>query len=606
MRLLFPVLLLAVAWPARGQELAPPALPAPCAARECAPSNRDLRQARQSYQHGERSSRSGEVEQAFAHFDRAARLAPAEPSYLLAREMARQQMVFHHITRGNQFLQVQNFGRAAAEFRAALELDPGNDAALERMRHVAEPLGPLPSRRLRLLAQAGEVLLEPHPGRKSFRFRGDSQTLLEQVATAYGITPSFDTSVTTRRVRFEVDDVDFATAMRLANSVTRTFWVALGPSQLLLAADTVENRRQFEPMALRTFYVPDAATPQDLTELLNALRTLFEIRLVTAQPSSNTLIVRAPVRTLEAATRFFEGMDAARAQVLLDVKIFEVSRSLLRNLGLELPLQFRMFNISSEALQLLQIPDLQELINQLIASGAINQANTEALGALLQQILEQQASIFREPFAVFGGGSTLMGLTIPSAGVRLSRDETHLARLQHVTLRGSHGDQASLHLGARFPILNASFAPIFGSPALSQALGTGSFVPPFPSFTYEDLGINLKATPHIRGAREVQLQLEVSMKALSGAAFNAVPVISNREFSGAITVPNGQTVAVLGAVTQSEQRSLRGLPVFGRIPVLGRLGSSETKDVQENQLLILVTPYVLSVPQPAPQNIWLD
>ena len=43
-------------------------------------------------------------------------------------------------------------------------------------------------------------------------------------------------------------------------------------------------------------------------------------------------------------------------------------------------------------------------------------------------------------------------------------------------------------LGERFPVLNASYAPIFNSPQISQVLGNQSYVPPFPSVSYEDLG----------------------------------------------------------------------------------------------------------------------
>jgi general secretion pathway protein D len=605
MRLL-PLLLVLLTLPAPAQEPVPPSpLGLYCSAQGCQPTRRDRDQAVRAYQRGEQSARHGRTQEAFRHFDRAARLVPGQPQYLMARELARQQMVFEHLQRGSLHLDRRDHAAAAAEFRRALEIDPGNEAALARLRQVAEPFLPPPTRGLRVLAESGETRLQPRPGRQSFRFRGDSRELLELVARAFEVRASFDESVVTRRVRFEVEEVDFETAMRLANRVTRTFWVPLSAGQLLLAADTAENRRRLEPMALRTFYVPEAATAQELTELLNVLRTLFDIRLAASQPASSTLTVRAPVEAVEAATRFLESMDAARPQVLLDVKVFEVSHSLLRNIGVELPLQFRMLHLTAEALQLTQVPGLQDLINQLIASGAINQANQEALGALLQQILDQRQSIFREPFATFGGGTTLMGLTIPAAGVRFSRDETHLERVQHMTLRGSHGEPATLHVGARHPILNASFAPIFGSPELSRVLGTGSFVPPFPSFTYEDLGMNLKATPFIRGEREVELRLELSVKALSGQVFNAVPVISNREYSGVISAGNGQTVAVLGTVSRSEQRSLRGVPGFSRLPVLGRLGSSESKQVEDNQLLILLTPYVLSPARRQPSEVWL-
>ena len=52
-------------------------------------------------------------------------------------------------------------------------------------------------------------------------------------------------------------------------------------------------------------------------------------------------------------------------------------------------------------------------------------------------------------------------------------------------------------MGSRYPILNASFAPVFNTPAISQVLQNGSFQAPFPSFSYEDLGLTLKAKPSV-------------------------------------------------------------------------------------------------------------
>ena len=60
-------------------------------------------------------------------------------------------------------------------------------------------------------------------------------------------------------------------------------------------------------------------------------------------------------------------------------------------------------------------------------------------------------------------------------------------------------------MGSRYPILNASFAPVFNTPAISQVLQNGSFQAPFPSFTYEDLGLTFKVKPvvyHELGRRD--------------------------------------------------------------------------------------------------------
>ena len=118
-------------------------------------------------------------------------------------------------------------------------------------------------------------------------------------------------------------------------------------------------------------------------------------------------MVRAPRNILDAATRLLEGLGDSRPQVMLDVHVYEITNSLTRNMGLQIPNNFQLFNIPVGALAALGGQNIQGLINQLISSGGINQANSQALSGLLAQLQGQQNSIFSQPLATFGGGLTL-------------------------------------------------------------------------------------------------------------------------------------------------------------------------------------------------------
>ena len=96
---------------------------------------------------------------------------------------------------------------------------------------------------------------------------------------------------------------------------------------------------------------------------------------------------------------------------MLDVRVYQINHTLMRNLGLQIPNQFQLFNIPAAALLALGGQNIQSLINQLIASGGINQANSQGISALLAQLQGQQSSssVFSQPVATFGNGTTLMG-----------------------------------------------------------------------------------------------------------------------------------------------------------------------------------------------------
>jgi len=273
--------------------------------------------AHRAFSQGLKLRAEGKNQEAYDLFQQAARLDPANTEYLTTREVARQQLVFDRLQQGNQQMLAGKQTQALAAFRSALNLDPGNQFAQQRLRDVLSEWAPqAATQETRVLAQAGTIQLEPQTGRRDFRFRGDSRDLLQQVAAAYGIGALLDDSVVSRRVRFDIDNVNFVTAMQAAGEVTHTFWAPLSEKQVVVAADTPQNHRQFDRMALRTIYVPNAGTPQQLNDVVNLLRVLFEIRFITQQPATATITLRAPQDVLEAATRLLEGMDEQRPQVV--------------------------------------------------------------------------------------------------------------------------------------------------------------------------------------------------------------------------------------------------------------------------------------------------
>ena len=278
----------------------------------------------------------------------------------------------------------------------------------------------------------------------------------------------------------------------------------------------------------------------------------------------------------------------------------------MRNIGLHVPNNFNLFNIPVSALAAIGGQNLQSLINQLIASGGINNAGNQSISALLAQLQGQQNSIFSQPLATFGGGLTLMGLSFDQLSAALTMNESSVKELQHVQLRASQQKDATFKLGQRYPILNGTFAPIFNNSAISQVLGNQSYTAPFPSVNYEDIGLTIKAKPVVHQNSDVAVELEVQFRTLGSVSADGIPIIFNREYKGGILLKEGEPAAVAGMVTQSDQRSLNGLPLFSRVPGLGVLTAQNSKQDEEDELLIVITPHVIRSPEQAEaQEIWM-
>jgi len=563
----------------------------------CNPSRGDLKQAKAAFSRAMKLQEK-DLDGAYEQFARAADLVPRNVDYMTAREVARQQLVTRYIERGNVELESGKQIEALADFRSALHLDPSNQFAQERLRDAVGDSAPKTRAAPEVVEESSQIHLQPNLNLASFHFRGDSRDLLASIAAAYGVTAQIEDSVQSRRVSFNIDDVDFYRAMLAAGGVTKSFWSPLDAKQMVVAADTADNRRQYERLAMRKFYVPAAASsPTALNDVMNLLRNLFDIRNITPNAGSATLVVRAPQNTLDAATRFLERLDDSRPQVMIDVHVYQINHSFMRNLGVHIPYTFNLFNIPAGALAALGGQNIQDLINQLIASGGINQANNTALSALLAQLQGQQQSqnsIFSQPLATFGGGKTLTGVSLDQLSAQLSLNESWVKTLDHALLRAGQGTDATFRMGSRFPILNASFAPIFNSAAISKVIQNNSFQAAFPSFNYEDLGLTIKAKPTISSGNNVSLQLEINLRALAGQSFNGVPVIGNREYKGSITLMDGEPAIVAGQVTHTETLAMSGIPGMGFVPGLNKITTTNSKQLEDDELLLVITPHITS------------
>jgi Flp pilus assembly secretin CpaC len=577
----------------------------------CIVTRKDMKEGRNAYERGLKLQDRQHWEEALAQFDTASRLVPQNPEYLTARELVKARMEFDHIRRGNILLAENLNARAADEFRSALELNSDDEFARERLaeatREVAPPVDSFfPSS---ALGDSVEIRVQPKNEVASFHFRGDVRGLFAEIGSVYGVTVEFDDSVAAKHVRFTIDQVDFFTAMKLAGEVSKTMWTALGARQIMVAPDTPENHRQLDRMSFQTFLLPAHSTPQEATDIVTTLRNMFDLRFISSGQTADRIEVRAPAPMIAACTKLMAQLQGERPQVMLDVQVFQINHQLTKNMGVHVPNTFTMYNIPAAAiagLAGLGGQNIQQLINQLISSGGINQAGGTGIAGLLAQLGGQSGNIFSTPLATFGGGLTFMGLSLDQLVATLSLNESWVRSLEHMTLRASQGNDATFHLGERYPVTNATFSPISNSPQISAVLGNQSYIPPVPSITYEDLGLNVKVKPTVHGDGAVSLQLEMQVRSLTGQANNGVPVISNREYKGSINLNNGEPAVVAGEVSLTDTRSMSGIPGLGAVPGFNLAMVSNTREEDQDELMMVITPHIVSMNQIATPEIWIS
>ncbi|MGH9521596.1 MAG: tetratricopeptide repeat protein, partial [Terriglobales bacterium] len=209
-------------------------LPSSPAAVFVPPSRNERKAAHRAFERGLKLQQSNDLEAAFPEFEEAARLSPQNTEYLAAREMTRENLASTHLDRGNLNMLQGHKAEALAEFRAALELDPQNEFAQQRVHDAAGPANNS-APPVKVVEQRDSLAARPIERLADFHYVGDARGLLVTIATAYGLSITFDDTFPTRNVHFDLNQADFATAIHAASLATRTFTVAVGDTALFAA-----------------------------------------------------------------------------------------------------------------------------------------------------------------------------------------------------------------------------------------------------------------------------------------------------------------------------------------------------------------------------------
>jgi general secretion pathway protein D len=583
------------------------------------PRGSDRRRAVKLFLEASKLFEKEQFEEALHDYQRAAALDPSNRNYALAAELA----TSHAVTALIQDAARDRIRGDAVAERAALEqalaLDPRNIQVTEHLHELADDAARSQSSSLYEQAAnsaGGPLSLEPVAGVKSFHLHLDQRQIVQQVFKAFGLQATVDDSVRLTLTRFDVDDANFVQAMRSLSLVTNSFYVPLDAHRVLVARDTVENRRQFERLDVETIYLPGLTTAE-LTEVGVLARNVFEMQQAAVDPSAGTISLRAASMTLNAFNSTIHQLIDGHNQVLLEVSLIQLAHTSDRNTGVQPPQSVTAFNVYAEEQSILNAN--QSLVQQIISSGLAAPGDTLAILGILIASGQVSSSLFTSGIALFGGGITQSALSPGTLSANLSLNSSDSRELDHLLLRLSDGTPGSsdsaagtIRSGTRYPIQTSSFSSLSPnlpnipgltgagtSGNLSSLLGSlGNSVPNVPQVEYQDLGLTLKATPKVMRNSDVALTIDMKIDALSGSSVNGNPILNSRTYSGVVTLRQGEGVVVVSELDKSESRAISGLPGVSEIPGLNNLTG---KDVQKNSstLLIVMTPHVIRGTQAA-------
>jgi general secretion pathway protein D len=502
---------------------------------------------------------------------------PADMRYTARVDRMRFQAAAQHVDRGRVLRQSGDIAGALNQFTRALQIDPGNEAAQQEIQitqrqdssagaSLTPPPGSAESRAV--LKDLGDVsapmTLKPLSNDPiTLHMVEDVKNIYTAIGKAAGLNVLFDPDLPTKRIAFDVSNVNVSEALRILGISAVTFYKVVTPDTVFVAASTREKHTALDDVAVQTFFLTNAAGQADANEVVAALRNVLDpsdkVYLVLSQ---NAIVVRAPPEHLVLAEKLLNDLDRTRPEVVVDVAILEVNRDKIRNLGITLPQSFGLTPQASNA-------------NNTTTSSTTTNTTTQTAGITLNTLGNLNAT----NFSVSLGGGTVNAL--------LSDTDTRV--LQNPSMRATDGQDAKLKIGQRIPIATGSYSA-------GAATGITAGIGVQTQFTYIDVGVVIDMLPTVHLDREVSLKMDVAVSTEAGQqTISGVtePIIGQRQSTSTIQLRDGEPCLLAGILTKEDNNTLSGTPGLASIPFLKYLFGSTYKETDQDEVVFILIPHIV-------------
>ncbi len=180
----------------------------------------------------------------------------------------------------------------------------------------------------------------------------------------------------------------------------------------------------------------------------------------------------------------------------------------------------------------------------------------------------------------------LIGNTL-HAYLTAKQEDSNFKVLSRPTIFTANNQKGSIVSGTRIAVPTNSY---------SYANSSG----PSTNFEYQDVALKLEVIPLVNSNSEITLKIyltsdDVGENRAVGTGENAyeIPDILNRELITTVTVPNNETVVLGGLITESAKDGTTGIPILSRIPGIGPLFGTKSKDTSESELIVFIQPSIV-------------
>jgi general secretion pathway protein D len=532
---------------------------------------------------------------------------PADPGYQLEVHQARFQASQAHVSQGLKLRKDGSLAPALLEFQKAYGLDPSSSVAEQEIKTTVQMIerekkkgadsdtrGLTPSQLAKrnseekLDSMLSVPELRPLNAQPiNLKMNGQpTKILFETVGKLAGINVLFDSEFKeTNKQSIELTGATLYQALDYLAIVSKAFWKPLSGNTIFVTQDNTTKRRDYEEQVMKVFYLTNVTTPQELQEIVTAVRSVADIQRLFVYNAQNAIIARGEADRIALAEKIIHDLDKPKSEVVVDVLVFQVSSDMTRTLGaalssLSIPVNFAPRSTIST-------PSSSTSTTASTSTPTTNTTGTTATTG--STTTSTSASV---PLALLSKvGTNDFSTVLPSGMLQAVLSDSGTRVLQSPQLRSVDNQKATLKIGEKEPIASGSFQPGVGGVGINPLVNT--------QFTFIDVGVNVDLTPKVHDNGEISMHIEVeisSVQSYVNLGGISQPIIAQEKVIHDIRMKDGEVNLLGGLKQSSDSTTLTGIPGLSSIPVIKWLFSSKQVSKSSQELVIALIPHIVRRP----------
>src|ERR1700686_533515 len=533
------------------------------------------------YSQGRKAENISDYDAALTYYQQALKADPNNANLKIKVNQIRFEASNFHIKQGLELRKKGDLQGALAEFQRAGVVDPSSPVAEQELRRTAAMI----SDKNREADAAAEVPPDPHaqplasmpPEIKplsrapiNLKMSNDAKLVFDTVAKLAGLTVIYDPDFPARRITTELNNVTLEQALEIVSLESKAFWKPVTENIIFVIPDQPQKRRDYEEQVVKTFYLANTVQPQDLTEIVTGLRQLLDLKRIHQLNSQNAIIVRDTPDKLLLAEKMIGDIDKAKPEVVVQVEVLQARTDRLRDLG---------------------IPPIQTASVVINPNASTPTPTTTGTNTTTTTTPTNNTVTFNQLRHLNGNS---YAVTVPSITANAILTDTFTKIIQNPEIRSIDGQPAKLRVGDKIPVATGSFQAGVGV----GATGVNPLVN--TQFQYLEVGVNVDITPRVHPNHEVSLKVIIEVSSQTGVSTIGgiqQPIISQRKIEQDIRLKEGEVNVLGGLFEKDDTRTLNGWPGLAKIPFMRYFFSFDRTDHQDNEVLIVMTPRIVRIPE---------